>query len=181
MTLPTQFVSPRYDQAFLNVHAPLFGSILSTASGDPKLWENLMLSLNKHSLLTIMMPQSMTIPPISIKMPDGEFRTVQYDKPLACGFNRTDLGISREQIADPAYMAECSAILAYMWARKILPAKQESTHLILLHTNRELLLKCLHKLHRGQSDAETVAKVVLSNTIDSLIEPLLPNLQIRLK
>ena len=123
----------------------------------------------------------MTLAPITIRVSESESRTVELKEAIPCGFGRTELQLDRALLADPAYLWEWSAILAYMWARKILPTSKDSTQLILLRTNKDLLAHCLHKLHRGESEAANVAHVILGDFVDELLEPLMPDLKVSIK
>lgn len=165
--LPELFVSQSYDKLFLSVYAAAFANLLEKAAASAKDFETLHQQLNKHALLTVTLERKIKLPPITVEL-SGEKRTHEFKEELPFGFDHHRLHLNRQCLSSPDCLREWAAILAYMWAVKILPAT-ESERVILLKCKPEDLAAALKHLHRGLSDAKQMSKLILGGIVENLI------------
>lgn len=180
MKLPSKFVSESYDRAFLSVYSKCFATLIQEESQDKARWQRLVSSLQKHGLLSVNITRTVTLPPFEINGPKGEKILVDLKKPIDFGFDSVRIDMDAELANKQDYLAETSAMLAYLWACKLLPGS-EVTNLTLLKMNSAVLLKCLYRLHRGESSGEGVAKFILERNLDALIDEAMSKVSLKFK
>lgn len=172
MNLANAFVSDAYDRAFLKVYASAFSCLLKEAATNAGDWQRFLETLRKHGLLTVHVTRMVTLPPFEIAGKDGEKIVFDYGKPVEFGFDRLDINIELSKLDEPGYLSENSAILAYLLACKILPGKGDALRIVLLRMDSKTLKTCLRKLHRGQSDADGIARFILASALETAVDEL---------
>jgi len=175
--LPTVFVSSAFDEAFLPRLVHCFRAVIERANGEgDKAWAALIDTFEKHGLMELKVPQELILNPMefSYTTRDGETHSVSYksDKPMAYGFEHVNLKIERERIDDAAYLAEVSAISAYLFAWRLFRKPLEAQDIALTRVDATALSDYLRLHHRGEVSAESLTKFLISRVIEEHIDDL---------
>lgn len=170
--LPTRFVSDDFDSHFMSLISSCLVSILKDADAKgQRVWEMRSAALKKLGLTELNLPRFKDIGPIEVTTTgaDGQPSTrVVKMKPFPDGYQRLSTAIERSTVADANRLAESCQIMAYLFCYRILPAKSQASYPALMRLNSNILADYMEKHHRGQFDAESLARFVMSRSIDEM-------------
>lgn len=178
MNLPNVFVNAQYDAAFLLQSTAAFKIILQEASKDSKSWSKLIAALNCHGLLLMTIEKKVEAPAIewdATRLGDSNYRRYlirELSKPIPHDFEYRSIKLEIADMEKPELLEESAGILAYMWARKILPASNDARNFILLRQNAASLRHCLFGMNRAQSSADAIAQFIMQKQIMDSIDQL---------
>lgn len=191
--LPTVFMSTELDKIFLARLMICFESIIAQANceGDA-VWQRLTNALEVHGLTELKVPHELTLNPLNIEITrrDGERDVLRYssDQPMPFGFETLRLEVDRSRISNKEYLAETSAICAYMFTwRLFADASGKGTSedgnayrgatvetIAIQHIDSQSLNDFLRKHHRGEVSAASLSKFLIGRKIEPLINDLPP-------
>lgn len=170
MNEPVIFISESYDSAFLTLSQKAFATILERAhaSGDPRAWQHRLRTFDTHGLVTFI--KHHPLPERKVDLDQTRLNDRAYldslikelKKPIPIDFTRHTFKIERERLDDPAYLGETAAILAFMWAAKLLPGLPLHMQVALLKLDADTLETCLDRMHNGQSTADGLTAFMLT-------------------
>lgn len=182
--LPESFLTADLDAQILDAFATAFHDLLLLANLDDKAWKRRLETFRKHGLLELAIPLEATLGPIELNLPqaDGSVKTVvrELDKPISYGFDKRTITIDRDRIEEPTYLEEVASILAYMFVWRL--SQAGNTELLFGHSAGKVVLvknlcsrafgKFLDDHHRGQSNAPTLAKFLISQSLEDSVDNL---------
>jgi len=189
--LPTVFMSTEFDKIFLARLIVCFENIITRADRDgDAAWRKLMNALDVHGLTELKVPHELILNPLRIEVTrrDGEKDVLRYssDQPMPFGFETLRLDVDRSRIASKEYLAETSAICAYLFTWRLFAdasgkgtsedgktARSAAPETIAIqHIDSSSLDDYLRRHHRGEVSAASLSRFLIGRKIEPLIDDL---------
>ncbi|MDZ4837642.1 MAG: hypothetical protein SGJ27_27975 [Candidatus Melainabacteria bacterium] len=155
----------RADEVFMDLHRPLFESVLLSASGDEKRWAHRVKTFESSGLLDFQTASTLKPKPVIeqfVEDADGErmylFGEKQLDQPRwknrlirklkaprPSKWMRYRLPLHRDKVSDPQYRQDIAKVLAFKWVGHLKPQDMDIMYMRLM--DAEALEHCLDKFN----------------------------------
>lgn len=178
----------RADEIFMDLHRPLFESVLLSASGDEKRWAHRVKTFESCGLLDFHTASTLKPKPVIeqyVEDADGE-RTYLFNEkqlgeprfknrlvrklkaPRPSKWMRYRLPLHRNQVADPKYREDIAKVLAYKWVGHLQPLAMDVMYMRLM--DADALEHCLDKFSMNRINTANLNDYLLRRFANELLD-----------
>ena len=178
----------RADEIFMDLHRPLFESVLLNASGDEQRWAHRVKTFESCGLLDFHTASTLKPKPVidqyyedadgkrtytfsdeQLEQPRFKSRLVRKLKALRPSkWTRHRLQLHRDRVADPKYREDIAKVLAYKWVGHLEPQALDVMYMRLM--DPAALEYCLDKFSMNEICSENVNDYLLRRFADDLLD-----------
>lgn len=178
----------RADEVFMDLHRPLFESVLLSASGDEKRWAHRVKTFENCGLLDFHTASTLKPKPVIdqyVEDADGDrtymFSEKQLEEPRWKGrlirklkalrpskWMRHRLQLHRDRVADPKYREDIAKVLAYKWVGQLQPDALDVMYMRLMDASA--LEHCLDSFNQIQITPDNLNDYLLRRFANQLLD-----------
>lgn len=175
--MTTVTINSDFEFGFLNSLVPLFAKIIREDAASTTSWEKRMKSVKTHGLISFSCESNFK--PAEIEVDSSRLNDPRYRRwlvrklkaPRPSSIVSHEIRMDRERILnDDEYLGDMAKLLSYKWMRKLSEVDSDIDRLLLLKSTETSLRSALDRLGMHESDAETVAAIVMRTFAEEALD-----------